>query len=196
MKTRFAAVCAFLTVMAGLLVPLPVFATVVSMNDYSITPPFIQETIKPNMLFMIDNSASMYDLSNVDEGRKTCSSSGTSCTKDSDCPGGETCSTFLRRPYYCYDQSYRSSNTYVGNFDSAKLYRYSATNGQFEEEGSAFSCTAGSGEEAKSISGALCVIYSSTAPYSVSKFLASGNYLNWLTASKFDVEKRILTGGK
>ncbi|OPY12941.1 MAG: hypothetical protein A4E69_01941 [Syntrophus sp. PtaB.Bin138] len=84
MKTRFAVIWAFLTFIAGLSGAVPVFA---AMNDYSITPPFIQETIKPNMLFMIDNSASMYDLSNIDEGRKTCSSSGTSCTKDSDCPG-------------------------------------------------------------------------------------------------------------
>jgi type IV pilus assembly protein PilY1 len=30
----------------------------------------------------------------------------------------------------------------------------------------------------------------------VSRFIAKGNYLNWLTASKFDVQKHILTGGK
>jgi len=167
-----------------------------TMNDYSITPPFIQETIKPNMLFMIDNSASMYDLSYVDEGRKTCSTTLTTyCTKNSDCPGGETCSNFLREPYYCYDQTYRSGKTYIGNFDPAKLYQYSTANSQFEETAT-FSCTAGAGQEAKSISNTLCVIYSNTSPYAVSTFLASGNYLNWLTASKFDVEKRILTGGK
>lgn len=195
MKTRFAVIIGvpLLTLFLGIVGQ--VFAAD-TMNDYSITPPFIQETIKPNMLFMIDNSASMYDLSYVDEGRKTCSTTLTTyCTKNSDCPGGETCSNFLREPYYCYDQTYRSGKTYIGNFDPAKLYQYSTANSQFEETAT-FSCTAGAGQEAKSISNTLCVIYSNTSPYAVSTFLASGNYLNWLTASKFDVEKRILTGGK
>ena len=30
----------------------------------------------------------------------------------------------------------------------------------------------------------------------MTKFSASGNYLNWMTASKFDIQKKILTGGK
>ena len=33
-------------------------------------------------------------------------------------------------------------------------------------------------------------------PKRVTKFSASGNYLNWMTASKFDIQKKILTGGK
>jgi len=167
-----------------------------NMNDYSITPPFVQETIRPNLLFMLDNSASMYDLSYVDEGRKTCSTTLTTyCSKNSDCPSGETCSNILRQPYYCYDQTYSSAKEYLGNFSATTLYEYSTANQQFEETAS-FSCTAGAGQEAKSVSNTLCVVYSTTSPYTVSKFLASGNYLNWLTASKFDVQKRILTGGK
>jgi type IV pilus assembly protein PilY1 len=192
MNTILAVFVTILALILGMSDP----ASAVDINDYSITPPFIQETIKPNMLFMIDNSASMYDLSYVDEGRKTCSNAtATSCTKDSECPSGGTCSNFLRQPYYCYDQTYQTSKTYIGNFDPAKLYQYSSANQDFEEV-TTFSCTAGAGQEAKSVTGTLCVIYANTSPYAVSTFLASGNYLNWLTASKFDVEKRILTGGK
>ena len=53
----------------------------------------------------------------------------------------------------------------------------------------------------KYISGTLCIngtnLPPSTAtPKTITRFVAEGNYLNWLTASKFDVEKQILTGGK
>jgi type IV pilus assembly protein PilY1 len=41
----------------------------------------------------------------------------------------------------------------------------------------------------------VCVNTSGT-PATASEFVASGNFLNWLTASKFDIEKQILTGGK
>ncbi len=33
-------------------------------------------------------------------------------------------------------------------------------------------------------------------PKTVTTFIAEGNYLNWLSASKFDIQKQILTGGK
>lgn len=196
MKTRFALhiVVPLLTLILGLAAQASAADT---MNDYSVTPPFIQETIKPNLLFMIDNSASMYDLAYADEGRKTCSTTvTTSCSKNSDCPSGETCSNILRQPYYCYDQTYKSSKNYIGNFESSKLYKYSFSTGQFEEDMSSFSCTASETQEKKDISGTLCVVYDKTSPYAVSTFIATGNYLNWLTASKFDVEKKILTGGK
>jgi type IV pilus assembly protein PilY1 len=170
--------------------------SVAVMNDYSITPPFIQEAIKPNLLFMIDNSSSMYDLAYADDGKKVCSnSSSTLCALDSDCPSGGTCSSILRQPYYCYDQTYSNAKSYIGYFEPATLYQYNFTAKEFETATSAFSCT-DSGKTTKSISNTLCVIYSSTAPFAVSKFLATGNYLNWLTASKFDVQKQILTGGK
>lgn len=194
MKTKFAIITG-VPLLAVLLAFSGPACAADTMNDYSITPPFIQESIKPNMLFMIDNSASMYDLTYVDEGRKTCSGTGAACSKNSDCPNGETCSTFLRQPYYCYDQTYKSSKTYIGNFEPAKFYQYSFSNQQFEEL-SAFSCTATGTQEKKEITGTLCVLYANTSPYAVSTFIATGNYLNWLTASKFDVQKKILTGGK
>lgn len=170
-----------------------------AMNDYSITPPFIQETIKPNLLFMIDNSSSMYDLSYPDEGKKVCSNDVSRiCAVNSDCLSGGTCSSIIRQPYYCYDQTYSNDKNYIGNFDQSTLYEYSATNSQFEPTASAFSCNPALGQLAKQITDTLCVIYSSATPDDESqfKFRATGNYLNWLTSSKFDVEKKILTGGK
>jgi type IV pilus assembly protein PilY1 len=48
-----------------------------------------------------------------------------------------------------------------------------------------------------SLANKLCVnLDTSTTPETVTKFSAVGNYLNWMSASKFDVEKKILTGGK
>jgi len=38
--------------------------------------------------------------------------------------------------------------------------------------------------------------YESRPPVVITRLVARGNYLNWLAASKFDVEKEILTGGK
>jgi len=126
--------------LAALDVALSVAAT---MNDYCIVPPFIQEIAKPNLLMLIDNSASMYDLQYVDKGKKHCSiATGTSCVLDTDCPSGhcstststacnydsscpsgqtcvsaQTCSVFDRDPFYCYDQTYSSATTYLGYFN-------------------------------------------------------------------------------
>ncbi|WPD21566.1 MAG: hypothetical protein SD837_15310 [Candidatus Electrothrix scaldis] len=46
-------------------------------------------------------------------------------------------------------------------------------------------------------SGAVCLSINETVtPHKVTSFTAHGNFLNWAMASKFDVEKNILTGGK
>ncbi|MEN8128100.1 MAG: hypothetical protein ABFR90_09890, partial [Planctomycetota bacterium] len=42
----------------------------------------------------------------------------------------------------------------------------------------------------------ICLKKTSTTPERVTAFAASGNLMNWLMASKFDVQKQILTGGK
>lgn len=167
-----------------------------SMNDYCIVPPFIQQNILPNLLMIIDNSASMFDLSYSDRGKRTCSiTTATSCTYDSDCPSGQSCSNFTRQPYYCYDQTFSSANEYEGYFESSTLYEYNFTNNEFVENLNPFACDAG-GQTAKSIANHLCVVHNTASPHAVIKYLASGKYLNWLTSSKFDVQKKILTGGK
>lgn len=207
--------------------------TVPEMNDFCIVPPFIQEIAKPNLLMIIDNSASMYDLQYVDKGKKHCSvSTGTSCfldsdcpkhcsvttatacTIDSNCPSGQTCvltqtcSVFDRDPFYCFDQTYNSATTYLGYFRrlqaddvSVQYYNYNFAVDEADKKFDAvnsFACSEAAGQTKKSINNELCIIYDTARNPTdqVVKFLASGNYLNWLTASKFDVEKKILTGGR
>ncbi|MCI5125048.1 MAG: hypothetical protein D3925_11370, partial [Candidatus Electrothrix sp. AR5] len=57
-------------------------------------------------------------------------------------------------------------------------------------------CSGASGSE-KYTHADLCIsLDPSTTPKQVSAFAARGNFLNWTMASKFDVEKKILTGGR
>lgn len=185
----------------------PALSQAAPMNDYCVAPPFISATITPNLLLLIDNSASMYDLSYIDKGAKQCSTTtSTYCAKDGDCPTGETCTgAVARNPYYCYDETYRSNQNYVGYFETKDasnndiFYYYRPGTDDFAKlpTGSNFpyTCTSESGNTVVSIASTMCVKYVTASKGFVS-FVASGNYLNWLSASKFDVEKQTLTGGK
>ena len=195
-------------------------ASAATMNDYCITPPFVVGGVKPNLLMLIDNSSSMFDLQYVDQGKYTgtCSVTTTQTCSDSvSCPSGETCNNrnFTRNPYYCYDQTFKSSENYTGYFPNKAcsvsgractsvsdcsggetcvgplFYQYNFTDDFFDQVAALPStCPGGT---AYSLSGSLFACISGTT---VNTFAASGNYLNWLSASKFDVEKGILTGGK
>lgn len=149
----------------------PVFSYGATMNDYCIVPPYISQNVLPNLLLMIDNSSSMYDLSYSDQGNMN--STG----------------TITRQPYYCFDETYSSANTYAGYFDSGSYYYYDSTNNYFY----ATATFPASSNCQKMIANTLCVGINSNK---VNFFAASGNYLNWLAASKFDIEKQVLTGGK
>ena len=74
--------------------------------------------------------------------------------------------------------SYDPSSPYYGQFDKSKCYVYSTTNGRFE-----------------STTGCDC---SDKIGYvnSATDQCMSGNLLNWATMSRFDVSKKVLTGGK
>jgi len=142
-----------------------------AMNDYCITPPFIVGGVNPNLLLMIDNSASMFDLTYIDKGSTT------------------------RNPFYCYDKTYNFGARYAGNYaDWFKYFEYDFANGHFYEVATfPGSCD-------KYIPGTLCIngtnLNNALKPKTVTRFVAEGNYLNWLSASKFDIQKQILTGGK
>jgi type IV pilus assembly protein PilY1 len=240
-------------------------ASAAGISDYSIMPPFVQETIKPNLLMMIDNSASMYDLQYQDTTHTYCANSPTTactagttcggtayclasttttttttkaaCTLDSQCSAilagdtcntgknecknatvtvttvnpvacatdatcsaltaGDTCNNKCNSTRQCYDTTYDTATTYAGYFDAAATYSYDFTNNKFT--GGATmpgTCTYSAGTTKY-----LCVNTSGsgaseTIATSGSGFVASGNFLNWLTASKFDIQKKILTGGK
>ena len=139
-------------------------------NQYCVTPPFITAGIQPNLLLMMDNSASMFDLAYADKGTAT------------------------RTPIYCNDNTFSDANSYkyAGYFDPDLFYDFDIDAGTFTEIGTfpaAGSCT-------YRIDGKYCIALDAATPRRVTKFSASGNYLNWLSASKFDIQKKILTGGK
>ncbi|GAB4342366.1 MAG: hypothetical protein Kow0089_17370 [Desulfobulbaceae bacterium] len=72
--------------------------------------------------------------------------------------------------------------------------------GYFEESTMAAAraeCTAAAGTKHSGTDACVTVNNSGAGtPEFVSKFAASGNFLNWATTSKFDIQKDILTGGK
>jgi type IV pilus assembly protein PilY1 len=142
------------------------------MYNYVVTPPFISGNPTPNLLLMIDNSASMYDMAHDATGK-------------------------------CYDTTFNPDTWYPGYFDngyynkateaivwSTNYYNYNATAGRFESGATMpSSCTFKSAD--------YCVVMSGTKPNrTVSNFIATGNFLNWLATSKLDLQKKILTGGK
>ena len=113
---------------------LPLSVQAAAMNDYCIKPPFIQSVANPNLLLLIDNSASMFDLAYDDLGMKHCSITTTKdCTADPSICGAAdgTCTVFDREPRYCFDETYSSANAYVGYFNrfqsdgtSTQFYSY------------------------------------------------------------------------
>ncbi len=134
-------------------------------------PAFLASGLDPNVLLLIDNSASMYDIA------------------------------YTKADSFCFDDTFDSSKTYSGYFDSDEWYIYLpdatpnespvydmfrlATESESEGECSGY----GNSDVCVSTS-----IVDSTAQ--VDSFKVTGNFLNWATSSKFDVEKKILTGGK
>ena len=142
-------------------------------------PPFLAAGVDPNLLLMIDNSASMYDLAYVKP----------------------------REEGYCYDgtytdesgslvESYDGATSYFGYFDPAGWYAYDFAAGQFVAKTAVEVEPICTGSDYYSF-GSVCIVIDATvAPKEVTAFAASGNFLNWATASKLDIQKKILTGGK
>jgi type IV pilus assembly protein PilY1 len=262
-------------------------------SKYCVTPPFITAGLKPNLLLMIDNSASMYDLAYSDNALyKYCANapatscttvgatcSGTAyclasavttssvtttpiaCTATSQCapatggtcPSGATCTWVAgdtcntgkgqcknststvtvttttpvecsddapcqavtsgdtcnnkckesTRP--CIDNTYNNSAvTYPGYFRETANYCYSSrsnnttctNSGTYDQFDSGATipatCTYGG---STSTTPYVCVDVD-TGTGLVTQFVATGKFLNWLATSKFDSEKKILTGGK
>lgn len=132
-------------------------------------PPFVSVSIVPNVLLVLDNSASMYDLAYVDDNPSQS---------------------------YCYDDSYESpydsytsvaGKTYYGYYDPAAWYQYSGS--QFVETDNPSITNCYNRSESQSD---YCVQIDGDSVQAVFR----GNVLNWMTMSKLDVEKRVLTGGK
>jgi Tfp pilus tip-associated adhesin PilY1 len=137
-------------------------------------PPFLSFGVKSNLLLLIDNSGSMLDPGYSD------------ITKQ------------------CFDETYDNAISYGGYFDNAAWYSYDFAAAlaaeEFQNVGSTMPTGCGDGTAdyfAQDTSGNkfACLDLDSTAA-PVDAFVATGNFMNWLAASKFDIQKKILTGGK
>lgn len=138
-------------------------------------PPFLGTAIDPNLMIILDNSGSMYDLAYVENN-------------------GE-----------CFDDAYDPNVEYAGYFTSNVVYSYNLTTNQYVAETLTNNpldiCTPAVNIFNKT--GVLCVggedadgDLTTKELKNVTHFGALGNFLNWLATSKFDIEKKILTGGK
>lgn len=182
-----------LCLMTLLVILVPAAAKADPGTNYCITPPYVSGGIKPNLLLMIDNSASMYDLGYI--------AGSTSAVPSFSC-GTATVSSS-----YCFDNTYSDSQEYEGYFsriDPATnevvypVYHYSG--GKFVEYAAGIPTTTGTGIYRTdylhvTMTGSKATS-TTTSTRAVSSFYASGKFLNWLSASKFDIQKKILTGGK
>ena len=128
-------------------------------NGFTATPPFVSVSVKPNMLLMLDNSASMNDLEYIND-----STSG----------------------IYCYANNYSNAGNYAGYFDQSRFYAWNSGSNKFARvDALSAVCSHKTAYLCTDIAGGV-----------VTKFQASGRFLNWLSASKIDVLRKILTGGK
>jgi type IV pilus assembly protein PilY1 len=133
-------------------------------------PPFLAEGAVPNLLLMIDNSASMLDIGYHDSSRES---------------------------WECFDNSYSSDEIYKGYFDETAWYLYNATYGYFDPVATAPSMgSAHGGTMFTSDSMSLELSGNETDGWVFEELYATGSFLNWATTSKYDIEKKILTGGK
>ena len=138
------------------------------MMNYCNIPPLPGTGVKPNLMLMLDNSASMYDPA------------------------------YTNRVNYCFDDTYDNSLQYRGYFDQESLYKYTFKIAANRNEDGYFILAPGSETIASSSCNTaktafVCV---NTSAGKVTTFLASGRFLNWLVTSKLDLEKQALTGGK
>ncbi|MBW2174155.1 MAG: hypothetical protein JRF64_05840, partial [Deltaproteobacteria bacterium] len=142
----------------------------VTMHDYTAVPPFLTTSVPPNLLLLIDNSASMYDLAYIDTSK------------------------------HCYDDTYSAATTYAGYCDPTTWYIYDLNQSQFEPAAdftaAALDLAGKGGTRYLNASYAAIAIDETVTPNEVKGLIAIGNFVNWVTASKFDIEKKILTGGK
>jgi len=150
--------------------PMQALGEAPGMQNYCNVPPLPGSGVKPNLLLMIDNSASMYDPAYTDPAN------------------------------YCLDDSYDDASHYPGYFDQGSFYSYTfktVTVSNKNEDGYFVLAPAGQTIASSSCNTAktdfVCVNILSGK---VDGFLASGKFLNWLAMSKLDLEKLALTGGK
>ena len=101
---------------------------------------------------------------------------------------------YVKDDSQCFDDTYDTNTTYAGYFEKNVLYAYNFSGDYFEVYSAASHWTGKDSTGGWYYSNYVWMLLDSTP--SPTAFVAFGNYLNWLTASKFDIQKEILTGGK
>ncbi|MBW2669830.1 MAG: hypothetical protein JRD87_08065, partial [Deltaproteobacteria bacterium] len=94
----------------------------------------------------------------------------------------------------CFDDTYNHSTTYAGYFEKNVLYAYNFSGNYFEVYSIATHWTGKDSTGGWYYNGYVWVLFDSTP--GPTAFVGFGNFFNWVMASKFDVQKEILTGGK
>jgi Tfp pilus tip-associated adhesin PilY1 len=149
------------------------------------TPPFLGiETVPPNVLLMMDNSASMYDANYVEDVG------------------------------YCFADNYDNDRLepYAGIFLTVdEMIKNVTVIWEYDEDAQEYvrtdaadvaaNCQTVGATEARYNNSFLCTIIDEPDPadpstHAVKYFAATGKFLNWLTSTKMDIQKLILTGGK
>jgi type IV pilus assembly protein PilY1 len=152
-----------ITALFVLISPVRAQGDVSGMRSYCSVPPLAGSGVKPNLLLMIDNSASMYDLAYTEPSK------------------------------YCLDDSYADDARYTGYFDQDTIYSYNFPGNRFVRASDQAIPVNSSNVAGKSY---VFVNFSSGSSGKVKTFRARGKFLNWLSMSKLDLEKKALTGGK
>lgn len=131
-------------------------------------PPFLSAGADPNLLLLLDNSGSMLDMAYVDPNEQ------------------------------CFDETYDNATIYTGYFDRNSWYSYDfTTDKRFEIQAFEPAICSGAGVYfANDASAVKYVCVDLDVSGDVASFVATGNFMNWVASSKFDIQKNILTGGK
>jgi len=142
-------------------------------------PAFLASGTSPNVLILMDNSESMLDLAYMPD---------TDACHDT-IPTGSS-GTGLAG-----NMAYQGAIRYAGYFSTDQWYGYDAVNTHFKVVSKPSTCSGNSDSAYTHVRGQveeLCVQFSSGSV----GFKARGNFLNWATTSRFDILKKVLTGGK
>ncbi|MBW1890524.1 MAG: hypothetical protein JRI93_08375 [Deltaproteobacteria bacterium] len=137
-------------------------------------PAFISTGITPNLLIVIDNSESMLDLAYTPDNG--------GCHDDPEADPAES-------------TRYEQTRQYAGYFGTDSWYAYTPAGVRFEAISKPTACSAANGP---------AYTYPRDNPEDLCLQLnngsidikARGNFLNWVSASRFDIQKQVLTGGK
>ncbi|SHO45715.1 pilus assembly protein [Desulfopila aestuarii] len=157
----------------------PTKALAASCEDYTATPPFLTTTIKPNVLFMLDNSGSM---------KNPVYDQGASYNKDCTTTAGT---------------GYNPSKTYFGMFDSGKKYTYDPTipvdSSSYFGAGAPYSIVDSSNNPAIDTTSTGAFTEDTSDPGctpAAGTNCWDGNFLNWLVTRRTDAARKVLIGGK